>query len=83
MAPRKRRSRPRSGEPPSSGFLDWSNGPHWSFREALPCRYDCGGQPTNLRDSKGKPAHKVCAEQALAARAAEAAQAYEAERLAE
>ncbi|MCM1964903.1 hypothetical protein [Streptomyces sp. G1] len=77
MPPRKRRSQP---DPlPPSGLLDWSHGPHWAWR-AEPCRY-CDGPPTQLRDSKGKPAHKVCAEAALAARAAEAAEAYEAERL--
>ena len=55
-------------------ILDWRDGKHYSNR-ALPCRY-CG-QPTNLRDSKGKPAHKICAEQALAQQAADAADAYQ------
>jgi len=54
--------------------LDWRDAKHYS-RRALPCRY-CG-KPTNLRDSKGKPAHKVHAEQALAQQAAEAADAYQ------
>jgi hypothetical protein len=53
--------------------LDWSGPGHWS-RDAKPCRY-CG-EPTNLRDSKGKPAHKVHAEQALAQQIAEQADAY-------
>lgn len=38
------------------------------------CRYGCGGK-TILRDADGKPAHKVCAEQALQRRAARAAAA--------
>ena len=53
--------------------LDWSDRSHWSH-ERKPCRY-CGGL-TNLRDSKRKPSHKVCAEEALARQAAEAAEAY-------
>ncbi len=55
-------------------LLDWRDSSHWSW-EQLPCRY-CGS-PTHLRDSRGKPADKVCAEQALADQAAEAADAYE------
>lgn len=47
---------------------------HWSW-EPAPCRY-CG-EPTQLRDSKGKAAHKVHAEEALAVQAAEAADAYQ------
>lgn len=54
-------------------LLDWSDRSHWSYEE-LPCRY-CGF-PTNLRDSHRKAAHKVCAEEALAAQASEAAAAY-------
>ncbi|MFI9026377.1 hypothetical protein [Streptomyces sp. NPDC053560] len=46
---------------------------HWS-EQALPCRY-CG-RPTHLRDSRGSPAHKVHAEDALARQQAEAAEAY-------
>lgn len=82
MAPRRRR--PPKGparEPPPSGLLDWTDAQHWDYRGPKPCRY-CDG-PTQLRDGKGKAAHKVCAEQALSARHAEAAQAYEAERLGE
>ncbi|SDM76539.1 hypothetical protein [Streptomyces wuyuanensis] len=67
------RRRPAPAAPPPGGLLDWRDSSHWS-REEKPCRY-CG-QPTNLRDSKWSPAHKVCAEQALAQQAAEAADAY-------
>ncbi|MER5882680.1 hypothetical protein ABT160_02510 [Streptomyces sp. NPDC001941] len=59
-------------ERPFTGGLDWSDSSHWSPR-LRPCRY-CGGL-TNLRDSRRSPAHKVCAEAALARQAAEAAQA--------
>lgn len=62
-------------EPPPAGGLDWRDASHWSY-EARPCRY-CG-KPTNLRDSKRSPAHKTCAEAALAEQAAEAAEAYDA-----
>lgn len=70
----RRRAKPRT-LPAAGGpiVLDWSGPGHWS-RDAKPCRY-CG-QPTNLRDSKGKPAHKVHAEAALAQQAAEAQDAY-------
>ncbi|MGW1615746.1 hypothetical protein ACWCQZ_41120 [Streptomyces sp. NPDC002285] len=72
---RRRRAPPKAERPYVPGtLLDWSDkSVHWSSRE-LPCRY-CGGD-THLRDSKGKPAHKVCAEEALAMQAAEAADAY-------
>ena len=66
--------RPRRAPPPPSGLLDWRDSSHWSHQEK-PCRY-CG-KPTNLRDSHRKPAHKVCAEDALAIQAAEAADAYQ------
>ncbi|MFF3497415.1 hypothetical protein ACFYWS_39490 [Streptomyces sp. NPDC002795] len=72
MTGRKRRRAPP--EPPPGGLLDWHASSHWSRRQ-LPCRY-CE-EPTNLRDSKHKPAHKTCAEQALAQQAAEAADAYQ------
>lgn len=53
-------------------LLNWSNPVrHWAW-EAGACRY-CG-HPTHLRDSKGHPAHKVCAEQALDRQAAETAE---------
>jgi hypothetical protein len=54
-------------------LLDWHDPAHWSTR-ARPCRY-CA-KPTHLRDSKRKPAHKVCAEQALTQQAADTAAAY-------
>lgn len=65
----------RAGRDPP--LLDWRDARHWSHT-ARQCRY-CPGL-THLRDSKGKPAHKVCAEAALARQAAEAADAYENER---
>jgi hypothetical protein len=66
-----RRPRP---QPPPGGLLDWRDQSHWSWTEK-PCRY-CK-EPTNLRDSKHKPAHKTCAEAALQQQAAEAADAYQ------
>ncbi|RMB85601.1 hypothetical protein [Streptomyces shenzhenensis] len=75
---RRRRAPPEKDETEyvPGTLLDWSDRDlHWSSRE-LPCRY-CGF-PTHLRDSKRKPAHKVCAEDALAIQAAEAAAAYRA-----
>lgn len=65
---------PAGRDPPL--LLDWSDRSHWSHT-AKQCRY-CP-ELTNLRDSKGKPAHKVCAEQALAQQAADAADAYQQE----
>jgi hypothetical protein len=62
---------PAGRDPPP--VLDWSARSHWGGYD-LPCRY-CG-KPTPLRDSKGKAAHKVCAEAALAQQAAEQADAY-------
>ncbi|MFZ3556438.1 MULTISPECIES: hypothetical protein [unclassified Streptomyces] len=72
MTGRRRRRAPPALPP--GGLLDWRDSSHWSWTPK-PCRY-CG-EPTRLRDSKGKPAHKVCAEQALAQQAAEAADAYQ------
>ena len=75
MTGRKRRRAPPTepGYVPGT-LLDWRDASvHWSSRE-LPCWY-CGF-PTNLRDSRMKAAHKVCAEEALAIQAAEAADAY-------
>ena len=69
-----RRPRPQPPPPPPGGLLDWHDQSHWSWNEK-PCRY-CGN-PTHLRDSKRSPAHKVCAEEALAQQAAEAADAYQ------
>lgn len=68
---------PPAGEPV---LLDWRDSAHWSHTEK-PCRY-CG-EPTQLRDSKHKPAHKTCAEQALATQAVENAAAYQIGRLSE
>ncbi|MFC8271114.1 hypothetical protein ACFUJR_00935 [Streptomyces sp. NPDC057271] len=59
-------------------LLDWRDSSHWS-RTPKPCRY-CG-KDAYTRDSKRSPAHKTCAEQALAQQAAEATEAYDAERL--
>jgi len=42
--------------------LDWSGAEHWSS-QSRPCRL-CSA-PTNLRDSAGRPAHKVCVERAV------------------
>ncbi|WP_328434513.1 hypothetical protein [Streptomyces sp. NBC_00425] len=74
-----RNSTPRRDDPPPTGLLDWSNG-HWG-RTPRPCRYQCGGLPTQLRDSKGRPAHKVCAEAAFAQQIADSVESYENERL--
>lgn len=71
--PPRRRPEP----PPFIGALDWSDRSHWSGAQK-PCRY-CGGL-TNLRDSKRKPAHKTCAEAAIARQVAEAVDSYENER---
>ncbi|GGT43570.1 hypothetical protein [Streptomyces purpureus] len=60
-------------------LLDWRDSSHWS-RTPKPCRY-CGTD-AYTRDSRRKAAHKTCAEQALAQQAADAAEAYDAERLA-
>lgn len=70
--PRQRRAPPVPvGDGPP--LLDWRDSRHWSAN-AKPCRY-CGFD-TNLRDSKRSPAHKVCAEEALAKQATDAAAAY-------
>lgn len=60
---------------PDPPHLDWRAASHWDYDGPRPCRY-CE-QPTQLRDSKRSPAHKVCAEEALAQQAAEAAEAYQ------
>ncbi|MGW1039857.1 hypothetical protein [Streptomyces sp. NPDC002547] len=71
----QRRAPPTEPEYVPGSLLDWRNSEiHWSSRQ-LPCRY-CG-EPTNLRDSKHKPAHKTCAEAALTQQAEEAAAAYQ------
>lgn len=66
-----RRQRPRPAVPEfhEGQTLDWRSSSHWGGVE-LPCRY-CDA-PTPLRDSKGAPAHKVCAETALAEQYAQA-----------
>lgn len=70
MPPRRRRAAPKQSVPklspsplPVNGLLNWHSSAHWSAQER-PCRY-CG-HPTHLRDDKGVPADKVCAEDALA-----------------
>jgi len=68
-----RRARRAPPDLPPGGVLDWSDRSHWSSTPR-PCRY-CG-RFTYLRDSKRSPAHKTCAEQAIAQQAAEAADAY-------
>lgn len=66
-------------EPDDDGLvlplLDWRDSSHWDYGGPRPCRY-CE-EPTQLRDSRNKPAHKLCAERALAQQAAEAADAYQ------
>ena len=46
----------------TAACLDWSDSGHWTRR-----RRDCRlcGEPTNLRDGAGRPAHKVCVEEAV------------------
>jgi len=79
MARKKNTRRP---EPPPAGVLDWSDHKqHWAWDDPRPCRYGCGLLPTRLRDGSGKPAHKVCAEAAIAQQVQEYAEAYENERL--
>ncbi|MEU9861294.1 hypothetical protein AB0D99_10480 [Streptomyces sp. NPDC047971] len=62
-----------AAEEPPPVLLDWRDSSHWSHIPK-PCRY-CG-QDSYTRDSKRSPAHKTCAEQALAQQAADAADAY-------
>ncbi|MFB6963472.1 hypothetical protein ACFCYB_42695 [Streptomyces sp. NPDC056309] len=71
---RNNSSRP---DPPPTGLLDWTSRAHWSDT-AKPCRY-CA-HPTWLRDRSRKPAHKVCAEAAIAQQAQEYAEAWQNER---
>ena len=59
---------------PPPRLLDWSDASlHWR-QDAKPCRH-CGGL-THLRTTKRSPAHKVCAEAALAEQQAEAIDQY-------
>lgn len=74
MSGRRGRRAPPEPDYVPGQLLDWSDRSHWGW-EPLPCRY-CG-ELTQLRDSKGSPAHKVHAEEALARQAAEAADAYQ------
>lgn len=69
----RRRAKPRVTPAGAPIVLDWTSPTHWSHT-AKQCRY-CPGL-TNLRDSKGKAAHKVCAEAAIAQQHAEAQDAY-------
>ncbi|MGW2251984.1 hypothetical protein ACWCXH_17545 [Kitasatospora sp. NPDC001660] len=41
-------------------LLDWRDSKHWAQKPA-PCGV-CD-KPTNLRSGRGKPVHKVCAEE--------------------
>lgn len=70
---RRRRAPPEPAYTPGT-LLDWTDSSHWDYEGPHPCRY-CG-IPTQLRDSKRSPAHKTCAEEALAIQAAETAAAY-------
>ncbi|MFF2650556.1 hypothetical protein [Streptomyces sp. NPDC058045] len=72
MSRRRNRRAPPDEWVPGT-LLDWRSSTHWAATEQ-PCRY-CG-HDTHLRDSKKAPAHKVCAETALAQQAADAADAY-------
>jgi len=74
MTGRKRRRAPPKPDYVPGTLLNWNDSSHWDYTGPRPCRW-CG-QPTQLRDSKRKPAHKTCAEEALARQAAEAADAY-------
>lgn len=72
-ARKRRRAPPAEPEYRPGQLLDWRDSSHWAH-DARPCRY-CGCD-TNLRDSHRSPAHKTCAEDALATQAAEAQAAY-------
>lgn len=72
---RTRRSPPKPDQEYVPGtLLNWNDSSHWDYDGPQPCRY-CG-QPTQLRDSSRKAAHKTCAENALATQAADTAAAY-------
>jgi len=78
MSPRTAHRRPRRTAVPEwheGQLLDWSAPWHWGKGADLPCRY-CGVDAW-CRDSKGHPAHKVCAEKALAAQYAQAVADYQ------
>jgi hypothetical protein len=74
MTTRRRPRGPRVPEFHEGQLLDWSSSAHWNYDGPGPCRY-CG-EPTQLLDSRRHPAHKVCAEKALAAQYAEAQNQY-------
>ncbi len=78
MSGRQRRrspSKPKPERPYVPGaLLDWTDSSHWDYAGPGPCRY-CGS-PTQLLDSSRHHSHKVCAEEALAQQAADAADAY-------
>ncbi|WP_286157598.1 hypothetical protein [Streptomyces griseus] len=58
-------ARPEPRVLPTGGvLLNWGSPGHWDGRVQLPCRY-CGCL-THLRDDRGRPADKVCAEAQLA-----------------
>lgn len=79
MSGGRRRRAPPPPQPPATGVLDWTDSSHWDYDGPRPCRY-CGF-PTQLRDRRRSPAHKICAEDALRIQAAEAAEAYRRETL--
>ena len=70
----RRRAPPAEREYVPGTLLDWTDSKHWDYTGPQPCRY-CR-EPTQMRDSRGSHAHKLCAEEALAIQAAEAADAY-------
>lgn len=76
MTARRARRAPPKAEPEyrPGQLLDWTDASHWDHSGPRPCRY-CGF-PTQLRDSHRSPAHKTCAEEALATQAREAQAAY-------
>ncbi|MFJ4649502.1 hypothetical protein ACIP6Q_39210 [Streptomyces bobili] len=71
---KRRRAPPAEPEYRPGQLLNWTRSSHWDYSGPRPCRY-CE-QPTQLRDSHGSPAHKTCAEEALATQAREAQAAY-------
>lgn len=42
--------------------LNWHHRQHWGGGRRLPCI--CCGKPAFLRDKRGRPCHKTCAEAA-------------------
>lgn len=73
MNRRRPPARASPGPPAAGRLLDWRDSSHWNFAGPAPCRY-CE-RPAWLLDGRGHPAHKVCAEQAIAQQAAEQAAA--------